>query len=105
VSVVTWAEVVGSTDAFWSHQVEEAYVVIWPEHLGTKAFLEGVDRQALASDFQALTGRPFPVQPAPTPVPVPPVPGPVVDAADRAFLTALETFTAAGTAWRAAKGL
>lgn len=70
ISVITWAEVVGTTDAFWQHQVEEAYVLIWPEHFGSTAFREGVDLNALAAAFQALTGRQLPV---PT-KPVPPVP-------------------------------
>src|SRR5437899_1335003 len=33
LAVITWAEIVGLTDAFEQHQVEEAWVVIWPEHL------------------------------------------------------------------------
>lgn len=72
VSVITWADVVGTTDAFWTHQVQEAWVLVWPEHLGSAAFQQGVDLAALAADFESLTGRPFPtVTPAPTPVPVP----------------------------------
>ena len=51
------------TEAFRTHQVEEAWVVIWPEHLGSKAFLAGVDETALAADYYSLTGREFPAQP------------------------------------------
>lgn len=75
--VVTWAELVDMTDSFMAHQLEEVWVVIWPEHLGSRAFLEGVDQQALARDYEALTGRPFPLEPAPTPVPPEPSPAPV----------------------------
>ncbi len=106
---ITWAEETSFTDAFWAHQVEEAWVVIWPEHLGTTAFMEGVDQAALAADYEALTGRPFPVQPpAPTPTPVPPSPEPPnpppapppapVDAADQRLAEAMVD-------WLEAKGL
>jgi hypothetical protein len=76
---ITWAEETSFTDAFWSHQVEEAWIVIWPEHIGTKAFMEGVDLNALGAAYTALTGRTFPVlPPAPTPTPIPtPTPDPV----------------------------
>jgi hypothetical protein len=78
VRFITWAQETGFTDAFWAHQAEEAWVVIWPEHLGTKQFQQGIDQQALASAYTALTGRTFPVQPTPTPTPVPtPTPTPV----------------------------
>lgn len=69
--VVTWAEIVDFTDAFEAHQVDEAWVVIWPEHLGSRAFQAGVDLAALAAAYTALTGRPFPVIPGPSPTPAP----------------------------------
>ena len=52
-------------------------MVIWPEHLGSKAFLAGVNLAAFAADYTAITGQPFPaaVPPVP-PVAVRPVPGP-----------------------------
>jgi hypothetical protein len=75
---ITWAQETSFTDAFWEHDVEEAWVVVWPEHLTSPAFIDGVDLAKLASDYQALTGRRFPVEPTP-PVPVPtPVPAPPV---------------------------
>lgn len=121
VSVVTWGEVMGTTDDFESRQLQEAHVLIFEEHLGTQAFQQGVDQQALADDYLALTDRPFPVTPpAPTPVPpVPPAPtpGPVVDDVDRALwatvqpaLTHLSHHGAARTvhdaitAWHKSKG-
>jgi hypothetical protein len=79
VSVVTWAEIVGCTDAFLERQLEEAWVVVWPEHLSHPAFLAGVDVDTLAAAYEALTGRPLPApNPQPTPSPVPgaaPFPG------------------------------
>jgi hypothetical protein len=72
IGVVTWGQIVGTTDAFEAHQLEEAWIVIWPEHLGTEAFQAGVDKAKLATSYQALTGRPFPVAPpAPAPSPEP----------------------------------
>lgn len=114
----TWAAVTHYTDAFRQHQLEEAWVVIWPEHLGTKAFQEGVDQAALASAYTALTGQPFPVSPTPPQPPEPPVP-PVGDPdstlveAQLAWEAQLApharrknlTLAAANQAWRAAKGL
>lgn len=79
---ITWAQETSFTDAYWAREVEEAWVVIWPEHLGSRAFLAGVDQAALAADYTSLTGRPFPVQPAPVPPPAPqPSPTPGVDLA------------------------
>jgi hypothetical protein len=57
---ITWAQETSFTDAFWQHEAEEAWVVIWPEHLASKEFLAGVDLAALAADYQEITGRPFP---------------------------------------------
>ena len=39
--------------------VEEAWVVVWPEHLGTREFEQGVDLAQLKADYQALTGGPL----------------------------------------------
>ena len=72
-TVVTWAEEVDMTHNFVAAQEDEAWVVIWPEHLGSRAFLEGVDVRALASAYEELTGRPFPSIPEP-PAPIPPAP-------------------------------
>lgn len=85
--IVTWATVVDFTDAFRSHQVQEAWVVIWPENVGTVQFKEGIDGDALASAYQSLTGKPFPVvepTPTPEPTPVPVDPGAGYAAADLA---------------------
>lgn len=62
VSIITWASVVQMSMQFERHQVDEAWVVIWPEHLNDKFFMDGVKLDALKSDFKALTGRTFPTQ-------------------------------------------
>lgn len=73
---LTWGFPVGITDEFWVQQVQEAWVVIWPEHLTNRSFLTGVDQTALSRDYKQLTDRDLPVLPAPTPTPVPvPAPG------------------------------
>lgn len=54
---ITWAEETSFTDSFWSHAVEEAWACIWPEQLGTRAFEEGIDKGALASAYQQITGQ------------------------------------------------
>lgn len=77
---ITWAAETSFTDSFWQHQVEEAWVVIWPEHLTSAAFLAGVDLSALAADYTVITGKPFPAVIPPQPKPNPtPTPAPAVD--------------------------
>jgi hypothetical protein len=67
---VSWAMLVTMLQSFAAHQLEEARVIIWPEHLGLNAFVQGVDLQHLAADYKELTGRDFPVSPTdPTPAP------------------------------------
>jgi hypothetical protein len=72
VTFITWAQETKFTDKFWSHSVEEAWVVILPEHLGTQQFQQGIDLNTLAADYKTLTGR---VLPLPTPVTPPSNPG------------------------------
>lgn len=79
---ITWAQETSFTDRYWSRKVEEAWVVIFEEHLKHPAFQEGVDLAALAADYTAITGKPFPAvtppQPGPVPSPLPvPTPSPV----------------------------
>lgn len=75
---ITWAQETSFTDRYWSRKVEEAWVVIFEEHLEHPAFQEGVDLAALAADYTALTGKPFPVVVPPVPTP-PPSPTPAAD--------------------------
>lgn len=103
---ITWAEETSFTEAFWSHEVEETWVLIWPEHLKNPAVLAGINLAAFAAAWTEITGDPFPVPvppapaPTPTPTPVPPAPAPtpVADPADVAL-------AAAQAVWRKAKGL
>lgn len=84
VQMITWAAETGFTDLFWAHQVQQVFVVAWPEHFGAASFETGVNRDALAAAYFAETGKtlvlpPLPgptPDPAPTP-PAPPTPGPV----------------------------
>jgi hypothetical protein len=92
---ITWAAETSFTDAFWANSVEECFAVIWPEHLGTREFLQGVNVTQLAADYKAITGRALPA-PAPaangastmnTPAPVPtPAPAPAVPASRPGFV-------------------
>jgi hypothetical protein len=78
---ITWGAETSFTDSFWSHAVEEAWVVIWPEHLNTVQFQQGIDATKLAAAYQAITGKvlPLPTPPVPVPpTPVPPTPVPPV---------------------------
>jgi len=91
VRFITWAKETGFTDNFWTHLVEEAWVVIWPEHLGSKAFLEGVDLGTLAIDYKTLTGRDLPLpEPAPSPTP-----SGCLDDADKTLFAAVGPWLAA----------
>jgi hypothetical protein len=68
---LTWGFPIGITDKFWTNQVQEAWVVIWPEHLTNRSFLTGIDQMALARNYKTLTGRDLPVNPTPVPAPSP----------------------------------
>lgn len=93
--IITWSTDVAMTRSFVGHQEDEAWVVIWPYHLGTKQFMEGVDQDALAQAYQELTGEPFPAAPAPDPTPTPtpdPTPTPVDPEARQELEDALNRF-------------
>lgn len=76
--VVTWAQETALLDTFTqSPLMEEAWVLIWPWHLGTKAFQANIDVNALAAAYQELTGNPLPIPTPPAPTPTPPPPTPV----------------------------
>jgi hypothetical protein len=65
VKFITWAKETEFAKSFWNGVVQgqplvqETWVVIWPEHLGSAAFQQGVNQAALAADYQALTGSPL----------------------------------------------
>lgn len=87
--LITWAQVVGTTDAFLTRQLQEGYVVVWPALWAHPAFQAGVDQAALAAAYTASTGRPFPLPVTPPPV-TPPSgnPDPALAAAMHAWLDA-----------------
>jgi hypothetical protein len=75
---VTWAQTTEFTKEFWLSNVEEAWIVIWPENLRTEQFEQGVDTARLVQAYHDLTGKvlPVPPTPAPQPAPEPPQPAP-----------------------------
>jgi len=68
--VISWEKDVETTDSFREHQLEQAWVVIFPWHLEHPAFLAGVNLAVLAAEYKALTGKELPI-PAPAPTPGP----------------------------------
>jgi hypothetical protein len=64
--VISWAKRVETTTAFRRHQLQEAWVVVWPWNLDHPAFQQGIDVTALAAAYKSLTGRDLP---HPTPPP------------------------------------
>lgn len=58
--IITWTKPVGLTDAFVQYQLSQSFAVVLPAHLTHPPFLQGVDVQQLASDYQELTGQSFP---------------------------------------------
>jgi hypothetical protein len=90
--MATWARESGFTENGWANLVDEAWVVIWPEHLGTAQFQQGVDKDKLAAAFKALTGRDLPI-------PVGPLPNVVVDPADVEFAPPLKSYINSKPKW------
>lgn len=78
IGIITWAHSLTTTRRFIDLQEDEAWVLIWPEHLSDRTFLEGVDVNALASAYQELTGDSFPLPDPPAPEPPAPAPAPAV---------------------------
>lgn len=76
IDVVTWQKRIYTTAAFRRVQLSEVWVVLWEELVTSQRFFDsGVDLAELVADYQALTGRSFPV-PVPPPTPPPPPPPP-----------------------------
>lgn len=94
VRIQTWAAETSFTDDLWTSQVEEAWAVIWPEHLGSHEFLTGMDVEAFARDYASITGRPFPA-PLPPPV-IPPEPPAEQDRRDVSLMADLKEWMAEG---------
>jgi hypothetical protein len=62
IKFITWAQETEFDLSFWNGAVngtslvQEAWVVVWPENLGTTQFQEGINLDALKADYKALTG-------------------------------------------------
>lgn len=67
IALITWMERVSTTQPFITHQLSEAFAVVWAPLWDHPDFQAGVDRAALAADFTAVTGRPWPGPPVPPP--------------------------------------
>lgn len=86
----TWAEEGSLSLAYMSQRVEEAWVVVWPEHA---ANLTTDQRGALNAAFREMTGRDIDWgdTPVPTPTPGPaPAPVPVPQDPDATFVADLK---------------
>lgn len=59
LDAITWAREIALTDRYRTYGIQTITVPVSPLHLGTKAFLEGIDQEALAQAYQAATGSPF----------------------------------------------
>ena len=55
--VVTWAEVIKMAESFRAHQLDEAWILIFPEHLNTVGFEQGIDKSKLEQYYKDLTGE------------------------------------------------
>jgi hypothetical protein len=65
--VISWATRIETTATFRRHQLQEAWVVVWPWNVEHPAFQQGVDLAALSAAYRVLTGRDLPSLPAPSP--------------------------------------
>lgn len=69
---ISWVRRIHMTDAFRENQLEEAWVVILPEHAANASFRAGWDFTKYAAAYKKMTGKEFPGnQPTPTPPPAP----------------------------------
>ncbi|HEY4963700.1 MAG TPA: hypothetical protein VIH90_03335 [Candidatus Saccharimonadales bacterium] len=76
--MITYAEETSYTKNFLKYLGMQGWFVIFKEHLGTKAFIEGMDMIKFSAAYKAITGSDFPVIVNPTPIPDPPVPTPAI---------------------------
>lgn len=78
VKFITWAQETEFTNAFWDNLVEECWVAVWPEMMGTASFKAGINGSKLEAAYAAVTNGKQIVIPDPTPAPTPePTPAPV----------------------------
>jgi hypothetical protein len=60
-STASWAMLIGTTDTYVSHQLDEAYGVISPATAASDAFNTAVNAKTFAAAYKAQTGHTFPV--------------------------------------------
>jgi hypothetical protein len=102
--MITWGQETSFTSAEWAEQVEECWLVIWPEHLGSREFMAGLDVAGFARAYEQITGRPFPAPPptpTPPPTPPPPPPPPPPQQVDDVFAAVLMGADRGGRPWYA----
>ena len=58
--VVSLGQRIEASADFRRHELEEAWVVMWPWNLDHPAFQMGIDLTALKAAYKALTGRDLP---------------------------------------------
>jgi hypothetical protein len=58
-TTASWAEAIGTTDSYVSHQLDEAYLIVSPATAASDAFNSAVDAKSFAADFQQQTGHKF----------------------------------------------
>lgn len=73
IRLVTWAAERAATNAYLRTLVTEAWFVITDSMLHDKRFIDGMDLESFAADFEAITGNAFPAIPTPPAPPAPPV--------------------------------
>ena len=73
ITQVTWSKTTSFTKSCIQNQWSECWVPILPEHLGTKAFQQGISGKKLAEAYFNLTGRKIDIPDVPDP-PKPPKP-------------------------------
>ena len=108
--VISWGTRVQTTATFRRHQLQEAWVVVWPWNLDHPAFQQGIDVNALAAAYKSLTGRDLPLPATPPPLPAGTDPDSVMWQATKAWAAKSHSgdtkkVAAALNAWAAAKHL
>jgi hypothetical protein len=55
--IITWGKSMKMTRPFMERHIQECWVIIWPENLGTKQFQQGIDLDALKAAYYRITDR------------------------------------------------
>lgn len=91
---VTWQMLVEMTKGFYTHQRQEVWVAIRPEHVAHPDFRANFDLPKFAAAYTEITGgHPFPQVVTPTPTPPAPTPTDPTAAADARLAVAAHEWT------------